>query len=158
PRGVAELLSPLSRVRRSRTAHGDDRALVRADSHRPIARWWSLPPGLACLGAWVPLSSTREGAMPMRSALLAAGVVLLAVTEGRAAEPPSNVLTPADVKAITGQEVQPLAKGESPGAGGCANFKTPDGHAFLGVNRHRGAGAYQTAVGSVPKDVYPQRA
>ena len=93
----------------------------------------------------------------MRSALLAAGVVLLTVAETRAADPPCNVLTPADVKAVTGQEVQPLARGESPGAGGCANFKSSDGHAFLGVDRHRGVGAYQTAVGSVPKDVYPQR-
>src|SRR5262249_62297389 len=112
-------------------------------------------PGLVGLGGWVPHSKTREGAIRMRPAVLAAGVAPLAVTEGRAAEPPCNVLTPVDVKAITGQEVQPLAKGESPGAGGCANFKTPDGHAFLGVNRHRGAGAYQTEVGSVPKDVYP---
>ena len=92
----------------------------------------------------------------MRSALLAAGVVFLTVAEARAAEPPCNVLTPTDVKAVTGQEVQPLAKGESPGAGGCANFRTPDGHAFLGVDRHRGTGAYRTAVGSVPKDIYPQ--
>ena len=94
----------------------------------------------------------------MRSALLAAGVVFVTVVDARAAEPPCNVLTVADVKAVTGQDVQPLAKGESPGAGGCANFRTPDGHAFLGVDRHRGAGAYQTAVGSVPTDVYPQRA
>ena len=93
----------------------------------------------------------------MRPALLAAGVVFITVAELRAAEPPCNVLTPTDVKAVTGQEVQPLAKGESPGAGGCANFRTPDGHAFLGVDRHRGAGAYRTAVGSVPKDIYPQR-
>jgi len=94
----------------------------------------------------------------MGSALLVAAFFFRTVAEARAAEPPCNVLTVADVKAVTGQDVQPLAKGESPGAGGCANFRTPDGHAFLGVDRHRGAGAYQTAVGSVPTDVYPQRA
>ena len=94
----------------------------------------------------------------MRSTVLAVTLLVLGSGVARAADAqPCNVLTAADIKAVTGDNVQPLAKGASPGAGGCANFKDASGHAYLGVNRHRGAGAYQIAVSSVPADVYPDR-
>jgi hypothetical protein len=94
----------------------------------------------------------------MRSTVLAVTLLVFGTPEARAADAQTcNVLTPADIKAVTGDDVQPLAKGASPGAGGCANFKGADGHAYLGVDRHRGAGAFQTAVSSVPQDAYPVR-
>jgi hypothetical protein len=92
--------------------------------------------------------------LPSRSCAAVAAVVLLTGWQAKKPSEPAescNVLTPADIKAVTGVDVQPLARGGSPGAGGCANFKTADGHAYLGVNRYRGAGKYQTAVASVPE-------
>jgi hypothetical protein len=99
-------------------------------------------------------------ALPIRSCAAVAAVILL--TGWQAKKPaetvePCNVLTLADIKAVTGVDVQPLARGGSPGAGGCANFKTADDHAYLGVNRYRGPGKYETAVASVPESVYPKR-
>jgi hypothetical protein len=97
--------------------------------------------------------------LPIRSCAAVAAVLLLTGWQAKKASQPAdcNVLTPADIKAVTGVEVQPLPRGGSPGAGGCANFKTADGHAYLGVNRYRGPGKYQTAVASVPESVYPKR-
>jgi hypothetical protein len=98
--------------------------------------------------------------LPIRSCAAVAAVFLLTGWQAKKAAESAdscNVLTPADIKAVTGVEVEPLPRGSSPGAGGCANFKTHDGNAYLGVNRYRGSGKYQTAVGSVPESVYPKR-
>jgi hypothetical protein len=97
--------------------------------------------------------------LPIRSCAAVAAVLLLTGWQAKKASQPAdcNVLTPADIKGVTGVEVQPLPRGSSPGAGGCANFQTVDGTAYLGVSRYRGPGKYQTAVASVPESVYPKR-
>jgi hypothetical protein len=69
-----------------------------------------------------------------------------------------RMVTPADIKAITGAEVHLIARGASPGAGGtCGNYATPDGAAYLGVNVLQTASEYDMAVAAVPQDVYPKR-
>jgi hypothetical protein len=71
---------------------------------------------------------------------------------------PCNLLTSADIKAVTGTEVQSMDRDPTKGAGGtCGNFKTPDGQAYLGINRLTSSVEYKMALGAVPEDVYPIR-
>ncbi|HEY9504999.1 MAG TPA: hypothetical protein VIQ27_03415 [Gemmatimonadales bacterium] len=68
------------------------------------------------------------------------------------------ILTPADIRGVTGAEVHLIARGDSPGAGGtCGNYATADGAAYLGVNALETASEYATSVRAVPADVYPRR-
>jgi hypothetical protein len=69
-----------------------------------------------------------------------------------------TILTPADIRAVTGIEVHLIARGQSPGAGGtCGNYATAEGDAYLGVNALERASEYTASVSAVPEDVYPQR-
>jgi hypothetical protein len=69
-----------------------------------------------------------------------------------------SALTVADIKTITGADVEAVARGAFPGAGGtCGNYTLADGRPFLGVNVLESKGLYDVAVGAVPKDVYPVR-
>ena len=78
----------------------------------------------------------------MRSAVLAAVLLLLAGAAARG--PECNVLTPADIKAVTGADVQPLPPGGS-AEHGRPPFKEADGHAYLVVERQRGPDKYRRA-------------
>ena len=90
----------------------------------------------------------------MRLAVLAA--VLLLLTGAAARGPECNVLTPADIKAVTGADVQPLPAGGS-AEHGCPPFKEADGHAYLVVERQRGPDKYQLSVAAIPPDIYTKR-
>jgi hypothetical protein len=78
-------------------------------------------------------------------------------SEDRAADR-CDILTEADIRAVTGVAVVRVDRGAVTGAGGtCANFITPDSLAYLGVNRLDSAGDYTASVNAVPSDVYPAR-
>jgi hypothetical protein len=67
-----------------------------------------------------------------------------------------DILTAADVQAETGTAVQRIERNPAIGAGGtCVNFASADGQAYLGVNRLRTPGEFESAVRAVPEDVYP---
>jgi hypothetical protein len=67
-----------------------------------------------------------------------------------------DILTEADIQAVTGVTVVRVERGAVAGAGGtCANFMTTDSLAYLGVNRLESAGEYTASVNAVPSDVYP---
>ncbi len=82
------------------------------------------------------------------------GGVLAFATDG----PQCSILTASDVQQITGKQVQNIATGSKPGAGGrCANYATSDGKLYLGVSQLNSASEYNTAVAAVPESVYPKR-
>ena len=93
--------------------------------------------------------------------------VLLAVTacggspdasSAKLAEEECAILTAADVQSVTGVTVTRIERNPAIGAGGtCVNFASPDGQAYLGVNRLGSQGDYASSVGTVPQDVYPNR-
>jgi hypothetical protein len=94
---------------------------------------------------------------PVRQVLSVVAVVGAAVGSAVAA-PHCSMLTQADVQKITGKQVQDVAKGSSPGAGGrCANYATSDGKLYLGISQLDSASEYNRAVASVPESVYPKR-
>ena len=69
-----------------------------------------------------------------------------------------EILTAADVLAVTGVTVMRVERGAVTGASGtCVNFITADSLAYLGVNRLNSAGEYTASVNAVPADVYPTR-
>ena len=69
-----------------------------------------------------------------------------------------NILTAADVEAVTGTSVKRIERNPAIGAGGtCVNFAGADGQAYLGVNRLSGAADYSASVSAVPQDVYPTK-
>jgi hypothetical protein len=75
-----------------------------------------------------------------------------------AAKEECSILTAADVKNVTGTQVQQVARGSKPGAGGtCANYATADGDLYLGVSQLSSVSEYQTAIAPVPEDIYPKR-
>lgn len=75
-----------------------------------------------------------------------------------AASSQCNVLTTADIQAVTGATVHKIERGGAIGAGGtCVNFASADGQAYLGVNDLKSSGAYTASVGAVPEDVYPTK-
>lgn len=88
----------------------------------------------------------------MRSTAAVATATLL-LAGGAAGAVECNVLTPADIKAVTGADVQPLPSGGSPERG-CPLFKDSDGGPYLEVERHRGADKYRLAVNALPPDIY----
>lgn len=83
--------------------------------------------------------------------LLAAAALLLTGRDARAVE--CNALTPADIKAVTGADVQPLPSGGSP-EHGCPVIKETNGQPYLAVERHRGPDKYQLTVKALPPDIY----
>ena len=71
---------------------------------------------------------------------------------------PCDILTAADVQAITGSRVARIERNPAIGAGGtCVNFAGADGQAYLGVNRLNSAREYSASVNAVPVDVYPEK-
>jgi len=69
-----------------------------------------------------------------------------------------QILTVADIQAVTGSTVMRVERGAVLGAGGtCANFATADSHAYLGVNHLASQSEYASSVGAVPADVYPTK-
>ena len=69
-----------------------------------------------------------------------------------------NILTAAEVQAVTGTSVKRIERNPAIGAGGtCVNFAGSDGQAYLGVNRLSGAADYRASVSAVPEDVYPTK-
>jgi hypothetical protein len=93
----------------------------------------------------------------VRQTLLLFGLLLATAIAGLAKEE-CLILTAADVKNVTGTEVQQVARGSKPGAGGrCANFATTDGKLYLGVSQLSSVSEYQTAIAAVPVDIYPKR-
>jgi hypothetical protein len=90
----------------------------------------------------------------MRSAAFTAALLLLPVRAALGAE--CNVLTPADIKAVTGADVQAPVPEASAGQG-CPPFKQTDGHPYLEVERHRGSEKYQLALKAVPPDIYTRQ-
>jgi hypothetical protein len=109
-------------------------------------------------GLGTQFSTISEVAMkPVRQVLSVVAVVGAAVGSAVAA-PYCSMLTQADVQKITGKQVQDVAKGSSPGAGGrCANYATSDGKLYLGISQLDSASEYNRAVASVPESVYPKR-
>jgi hypothetical protein len=101
--------------------------------------------------------------LTLRSARLA--TVVFAVSCGGGADAPQagaaapcELLSAADVQAATGVAVQRIERAAAIGAGGtCVNFATPDGQAYLGVNRLSSAGEFTSSVAAVPKDIYPKQ-
>ncbi len=90
----------------------------------------------------------------MRCAALAA--VLLFLPLGVAAGAECNALTAADVKAVTGVDVQaPPAAAEK--GHGCSPYKQTDGQPYLVVERRQGPDTYRLAVEAVPADIYTKR-
>jgi hypothetical protein len=68
-----------------------------------------------------------------------------------------NLLTTADVQAVTGAGVERVERNAAIGAGGtCVNFAA-DGRVYLGVNQLKSAGDYEASVSAVPEDVYPTK-
>jgi hypothetical protein len=92
--------------------------------------------------------------MSMRSTAFTAALLFLPVAVARGAE--CNVLTPADIKAVTGADVQAPPAGGSP-EHGCPPYKQADGHPYLEVERKRGPDTYQLAVDAIPPDIYTKR-
>ena len=88
----------------------------------------------------------------MRSTTVLAAALVL--TAGAAGAVECSVLTPADIKAVTGADVQPLPPGGSP-EHGCPVIKESNGQPYLAVERHRGADKYQLSVKALPPDIYP---
>ena len=86
-----------------------------------------------------------------RIPVLIAAALLLSGRAAGAVE--CNALTPADIKAVTGAEVQPLPSGGSP-EHGCPVFKDAGGKPYLEVERHRGPDKYQLTVKALPPDIY----
>jgi hypothetical protein len=76
----------------------------------------------------------------MRCSALAAA--LLFVPLGVAEGGECNALTPADVKAVTGVDVQAPPAGEDKGHG-CSPYKQTDGQPYLVVERRRGPDTYR---------------
>ncbi|HEX6107650.1 MAG TPA: hypothetical protein VFZ26_18845 [Gemmatimonadales bacterium] len=103
--------------------------------------------------------------MPHTPLLGAAAVVLLAAcggsserTSAATAAERCDILTAADVQAVTGVAVTRIDRNAAMGAGGtCVNFASPDGRAYLGVNRLESQGEFTASVEAVPSDVYPDR-
>jgi hypothetical protein len=88
--------------------------------------------------------------------LVLAAVAILFLTSGAAGAVECNALTPADIKAVTGADVQPLSSAGSP-EHGCPPFKEADGKPFLVVERHRGPDRYRLTVEAIPPDVYTKK-
>ena len=81
-----------------------------------------------------------------------------APAQGAASAGQCNILTAADVQAVTGSTVDRIDRNPAIGAGGtCVNFAAADGQAYLGVNRLSGAQEYAASVNAVPEDVYPDK-
>ena len=69
-----------------------------------------------------------------------------------------DILTAAEVQAVTGTSVERMDRNPAIGAGGtCVNFAGADGQVYLGVNRLNSASEYRASVGAVPEDVYPDK-
>jgi hypothetical protein len=93
----------------------------------------------------------------IRQFLLVLGLLLATAIAGAAKEE-CLILTAADVKNVTGTQVQQVARGSKPGAGGtCTNYATADGDLSLGVSQLSSISEYQTAIAAVPEDIYPKR-
>jgi hypothetical protein len=83
--------------------------------------------------------------------LLAAAALLLTGRDALAVE--CDALTPADIKAVTGADVQPLPPGGS-AEHGCPTFKDASGKPYLEVERHRRPDKYPLVVKALPPDIY----
>src|SRR5690606_5892792 len=69
-----------------------------------------------------------------------------------------EILTAADVSAITGVSVSRIDRNPAIGAGGtCANFAGEDGQVYLGVNRLAREAEFAASVNAVPVDLYPEK-
>ena len=100
---------------------------------------------LVCLAACNPSGETAGGERE-------------ASARGAATAGPCQLLTAADVQAVTGVTVQRIDRNPAIGAGGnCVNFAGADGQAYLGVNRLGSTGEFTAAVNAVPADVYPEK-
>ena len=71
---------------------------------------------------------------------------------------PCELLTAADVQAVTGVTVRRIERNPAIGAGGtCVNFAGADGQAYLGVNRLGSAAEFTASADAVPGDLYPEK-
>ena len=88
----------------------------------------------------------------------APGTARDAPNQASAASPQCDILTSADVQAVTGTSVQRIERNPAIGAGGtCVNFASADGQAYLGVNRLSSRAEYTSSLSAVPNDVYPSK-
>lgn len=95
--------------------------------------------------------TTIRQTLPIFGLFLATAIAALAKEE-------CLILTAADVKKVTGTQVQQVARGSKPGAGGrCANYATVEGELYLGVSQLSSVSDYQRAIAEVPEDIYPKR-
>lgn len=74
-----------------------------------------------------------------------------------AADSECPALTASDVKAITGQDVHPIAHMPFANIVQCGNYAVDSGKQLVAINMVKSASSYQSELKSVPNDMYPQR-